>query len=215
MTEEIKIVASISAKSTLKWFFIMISGLFFTLICFFVILFQNSNYAGGGHGNVYALLSGLFLNNICGFVLFAGAPVFIFLYFLIANKAAIQQLIYLTWNNKVFAGYVDSKVVLLVDKITGSNNWASTISNESMLRLKLLEANRNDKESSKIKKKIINYLFQKIRLDDVDFKREDLKLSEVVSMKLNQFISESVEPSLLFFWLLLLFQIILFVVAQF
>ncbi|AWK06771.1 hypothetical protein HYN56_22075 [Flavobacterium crocinum] len=214
MKEEIKIVAGISAKSSLKWLFIMISGNVFTISCFLIILFQNAEFAGGGHGNAYAFLAGLFFNNICGFILFAGAPVFSFLYFVIANKAAIQQMIYLAWKNKTFAGYIDSKVILLTDKLAGSNHWVSSMSDESMLRLKLLEANKNDKETSRIKKRIINYLFQKIRLDDVDFSKEDLKLSEIVSMKINGFISESVEPSLMFFWLLLLIQIVLFVVAQ-
>lgn len=215
MKEEIKVVAGISAKASLKWLVIIIIGNLFTLICFLIILFQNAAFAGGGHGNVYAFLSGLFLNNICGFILLAGAPVFAILYFLIANKAAIQQMIYLTWKNKVFASYIDSKVVFLVDKITASNNWSSNVSNKALLKMQLLEANRNDKESSKIKKKVINYLFQKINLDDVDFSNKNLKISEVVSVKLNQFISETVEPSLLFFWLLLLIQVVLFIVAQF
>jgi len=215
MKEEIKVVAGISAKSSLKWLVIMIIGNLFTLILFLIILFQNADFAGGAHGNAYAFLSGLFLNNIYGFILLAGAPVFAILYFLIANKAAIQQMIYLTWKNKVFASYIDSKVVFLVDKLTASNNWSSAVSNKALLKMQLLEANRNDKESSKIKKKVINYLFQKINLDDVDFSNKDLKRSEVVSVKLNQFISEAVEPSLLFFWLLLLIQIVLFVAAQF
>jgi hypothetical protein len=215
MKEEIKSVASISAKSSLKWLVVMISGNLFTMIIFLIILFQNGSLAGGGHGNAYAFIMGLLLNNICGFILFVGAPIFAFLYFLIANKAAIQQIIYLTWKNKTFAGYVNSYVVLLVDKITASNNMASRISNGAMLRLQLLEANKNDKESSKIKKRVINYIFKKVRLDDVDFSNKDLKLSEVVSMKINQFISEAVEPSLLFFWLLLLLQVVLFIGAQF
>ncbi|MGE8339601.1 MAG: hypothetical protein ACN6OI_01090 [Flavobacterium sp.] len=215
MKEEIKVVAGISVKSSLKWLVIMIIGNLFTLILFLIILFQNADFAGGGHGNAYAFLSGLFLNNIYGFILLAGAPVFAILYFLIANKAAIQQMIYRTWKNKVFASYIDSKVVFLVDKLTASNNWSSAVSNKALLKMQLLEANRNDKESSKIKKKVINYLYQKINLDDVDFSNKDLKRSEVVSVKLNQFISEAVEPSLLFFWLLLLIQIVLFVAAQF
>ncbi|MBZ4033643.1 hypothetical protein K6T82_02625 [Flavobacterium sp. 17A] len=215
MKEEIKIVTAISAKSSLKWLVIMIIGNIFTLICFLIILFQNGSFAGGGHGNIYAFLSGLFLNNICGFILIAGAPIFAILYFLIANKAAIQQMIYLTWKNKGFADFVNSKVVVLVDKLASSKNWTGTISNAAMLKLQLLEANRNDKESSKIKKKVIGYLFRKINLDDIDFSNKELKLSEVISIKLNQFISEAVEPSLLFFWLLLLFQVVLFIAAQF
>ncbi|WP_281232718.1 hypothetical protein [Flavobacterium gelatinilyticum] len=215
MKEEIKIIAGISAKSSLKWLSVMLTGNLFTLICFFVILFQNVHFAGGGHGNLYAFITGLFFSNICGFILFAGAPVFGALYFVLANKTAAQYMLHLTWKNKVFSSYIDSKVVFLVDKLTSSNNWAGKASNAAMFRLQLLEANRNDKENSKIKKRIIGYVFKKINLDDIDFSNPDLKLSEIVSIKLNNFISDAVKPSSLFFWLLFLLQLGLLIASQF
>jgi len=84
-----------------------------------------------------------------------------------------------------------------------------------MLKLKLLEANKNDKESSKIKKKVISYLLNKISFDNVDFANKDLKLSEVISGNIKRFVSETIEPSFLVFWLLFLFQLVLIVVAIF
>nr|WP_294784598.1 hypothetical protein [uncultured Flavobacterium sp.] len=175
MKEEIKMAASISAKSSLRWLVITVCGTIITMLFFTIILFQNADFAGGGHGNVYAFIIGLAMNNIPGFILLAGAPIFAILYFLIANKVAIQQMIYLTWKNENFASYLNSKVVFLVEKITASNNLTSAVSNQTMLKLQLLEANRNDKESSRIKKRIINYVFKKINLDDVDFSNKELK----------------------------------------
>ncbi|MFB9076423.1 hypothetical protein ACFFLS_24420 [Flavobacterium procerum] len=214
MKEEIKIAAKITAKTSLKWFTIVFIGGLFTLICFLIILFQNMGLGGGGHGNAYAFTVNLFLNNICGFLLFVGAPAFAAGYFMIANKVAIQTMIHQVWENKM-GKYIEEKVILLVDKLTASQNWANSASNATMLRLKLLEANKNDKETSVIKKRIIGYFFAKINLDDIDFSNKDLKLSEIISFKLNRFISETIEPSFLFFWLLLAFQLILIIAAQF
>jgi hypothetical protein len=214
MKEQLKSAAKITAKSSLKWITIVSLGNLFTLICFLIILFQNTSLAGGGHGSAYALVVNLFLNNICGFLLFAGTPLFMVGYFMIANKVAIQTVIHQVWKNNA-SKYMEDKVIFLVDKLTASNNVANSISNGTMLRLQLLEANKRDKESSAIKKKAIGYVFSKIQLDDIDFSNKDLKLSEIISLKLNKFISEAVEPSFLFFWLLLSFQLILIIAAQF
>ncbi|TDW49046.1 hypothetical protein EV144_103571 [Flavobacterium sp. 270] len=214
MKEEVKLMANITAKSSLKWITIVLLGNLVTLICFFTILFENISYAGGGHGNVYAFFRNLFFHNICGFLLLVGAPVFAIGYFMIANKVAIQSMIHQLWTNKM-GSYLDAKVILLVDKITDSNKVANSISNESILRLQLLEANKRDHESSRIKKKAIGYFFSKIKLDDIDFSNKDLKLSEIISFKLNKFISETIQPSFFLFWLLLAFQLVLIVVAQF
>lgn len=214
MKEEVKLMANITAKSSLKWITIVLLGNLVTLVCFFTILFENISYAGGGHGNVYAFFINLFFHNICGFLLLVGAPVFAIGYFMIANKVAIQSMIHQLWTNKM-GSYLDAKVILLVDKITDSNKVANSISNESILRLQLLEANKRDHESSRIKKKAIGYFFSKIKLDDIDFSNKDLKLSEIISFKLNKFISETIQPSFFLFWLLLAFQLVLIVVAQF
>ncbi|MBE8726562.1 hypothetical protein [Flavobacterium hungaricum] len=214
MKEQIKSAAKITAKSSLKWITIVLLGNLVTLICFLIIMFQNISLAGGGHGNVYTLIVNLFFQNICGFLLFVGAPLFAVGYFMIANKVAIQTVIHQVWENNA-SKYIEDKVILLVDKLTASHNVTNSISNAAMLRLKLLEANKKDKESSMIKKKAIGYLFSKIQLDDIDFSNENLKLSEIISAKLNKFISEAVEPSFLFFWLLVSFQLILIIAAQF
>jgi hypothetical protein len=214
MKEEIKIVARITVKSSLKWFTIVSIGTLFTLICFLIIIFQDNGGSGGGHGSVYAYLVNLFSYNFCGFLLFIGTPIFVLGYFMIANKVAIQTVIHQIWENKM-GSFIEEKVVFLVDKLTASNNWTNSISNKTMLKLKLLEANKNDKESSKIKKKTISYVLNKISFDNVDFANKDLKLSEVVSGNINKFVSETIEPSFLFFWLLLLFQLVLIIIAIF
>src|SRR6187551_2567615 len=109
MKEELKFAARTTAKTSLTWITIFLTGNILTMTCFLLILFQNATLAGGGHGNVYAFIINLFLNNLGGFILFTGAPIFIFLYFMVANKIAIQSMIYHLWKNKT-ASYIDTKV---------------------------------------------------------------------------------------------------------
>lgn len=133
---------------------------------------------------------------------------------MIANKISIQEFIHQIYKNKA-GDVLESKVTRIVDKVTDKNDWLKTISNETLLRAKLLETNRLSEDSSKVKKKAIAYLFKKISLNDIDFTNKDLKLSNVLSSKLNNFILEKSKPSFLLFWILIILQIILFIWAQF
>lgn len=219
MKENLKLIAKITAKTSLKWLMIVIMGTLLTLIFFSIVLFQSTGYTDtrmghAGEASVYLILVNMFSRNICAFILLVGAPVFTFLYLMIANKYAVQYTIYQIWQNKL-GSVIEAKVVTLVDFIIAKNNTAGGISDAAALKLKVLDANRTSPDTSKIQKKAIAYLFNKIQLDDVDFKKEDLKLSDIVGMKLNNIVAELAEPSLLFFWILFGLQIVLFVVSQF
>lgn len=210
MNEKIKIAAKIGGKTFLKWIFILILGCIITSIFALIALYKNIDLAGGGHGNAYVFLITLPFADFCGFLLLVGSPAFIALYFIIANKIAIQNTLYLVWKNKA-GDFVTSKIGSIINKLTEKKEWANTISNEAMLRAKILQANKDDHSSSKLQRKVINYGFKKIKLDDIDFQNEDLKLSDVLINKFNNFISEVSKPSLKLFWLLILLQIILLI----
>lgn len=216
MNENIKIASRITAKTFLAWSIVVFVGSIITFLCIPIVLFQvgDLGLAGGGHGSPFALVIGLFSTNICGFILFMGAPIFIGLYFTIASKIAIQSIIYQIWKNKA-GSFVENKIIIITDKLTSKNDWTSFLSNETLLRVKLLEANKKDKETSKIKKKTINYLFKKIKLDDIDFTNDNLKLSDIILTKVIKSISETTKPSFCFFWLLISFQLILIICSQF
>ncbi len=213
MKENIKTGVTIIAKATLKWLIPLATGTLFSVIYLMITLFQNIRLAGGGHGNAIALMINLALNNPCAFILVVGFPVFIVLYFLLANKIAIQSVLYLMWKNKA-QSFAENKVIKIVNKVTDNSETINSITNESMLRLKLLQENNKGQEDSKIKKKVINYLFAKVKLDDIDFKNKDLKLPEIISTRISRILSEAIKPSYLFFWLLLVFQLVLFLGAQ-
>lgn len=213
MHEDLKLYAKITGKALLKWALVVTSGLTLTIVFFFFILFQNSAGAGGGHGSALAFVINLAAGNPCGFVLFAGAPVFTFLYFMVANKITIQSVIYDMWSKKA-SGFVEPTIKKIADRLTSKQNWINDVSNEALLRARLLDANKNEKTTSKTNKKVTNYILKKIRLDDIDFGNEKLSFANIISDKLKNYISEATKPSFLFFWLLFLLQIALFTCAQ-
>lgn len=213
MKESIKLYAKISGKAFLKWFLIVASGIVITLVFFFIILFSNASGAGGGHGNPFALLISLALEDVFGLLLFAGAPIFIILYFLIANKVAIHTVIYEIWTNKAVV-YVEPAVQKIAEKITSKQNWISTVSDQAMLRAKLLDANKNDKSTSTLNRRVLNYAFKKIKLDDIDFQNEKLTLADILTSKLKNFISESAKPSFNLYWILIGIQVVLLICSM-
>lgn len=214
MKENIKLFTKIAFKSFVKWLLLVFSGTIVSTIFLVIILFQNSSLFGGGHGNAAAFVFGLLVNNIFAFVLVAGFPVFIFLYFMIANKHAFQQAIKQIYNNKIDT-ILENRIESIVDKTLNKNSFSHNMSNENILRSKLIEVNKADEDTSKMKKKIVNYLFKKINLSDVDFNDKDLKLSKLISRRIEYFVAEKIKPSLFFFWIMLLLQITIFIFAQF
>lgn len=212
MKESIKLYAKISGKAFLKWLFVIVSGIIITMIFFFIIMFKDISGAGGGHGNALAFILNLALQDFFGFLLFAGAPVFIILYFVVANKIAIQTIIYEIWTNKAVQ-FVEPAVQKIAEKITSKQNWITFASDQAMLRAKLLDENRNDKSNSSLNKRVLGYVFKKIKLDDIDFKDENLTLADILTLKLKNFISETTKPSFNLFWILLGIQVLFLILS--
>ena len=210
MKENIKLATKIGGKAIVKWLFIFIMGNTLTLTIFLIALYTNLQLAGGGHGQVVALFMGLLTDNIFAFILIFGAPGFIALYFVIANKVSIQNIIYLLCESKA-GDYVSDKVGAIAGRITDKEGWRNEISNKAILKARLLQASKSDPETSKLQRKVIGYGFEKIRLDDVDFQDENVKLSTILQTKFRNFISDTTKPSLKLFWGLAFVQIILLV----
>ena len=202
MNENIKTVAKIGAKSTLKWIGILAMGIGITLLLFTLVLVQNHKFFE------------LATTNPAGFALLIGAPIFIFLYFVIANKYTIQNIIYSVWVSKG-QDFVEPLVEKISTKITAKVNWSSAISNQAMLKARLISENATAVETPKLQRKVLNYAFKKVQLDDIDFKDENLRLTDVLILKIKSFISTVSKPSLTLFWIVASIQIVLFVVSQF
>lgn len=202
MNENIKTFAKIGIKSTLKWFGIFAFGTGITILFFTLVLIQNRKFFE------------LTTTNPAGFTTLISVPLFIFLYFIIANKYTIQNIIYSIWINKGHE-FVEPLVNKIGTRITSKTNWTSEVSNQVLLRAKLINENANDIETPKMQRKILNYVIKNINLDDINFKDENLRLTDVLVLKIKSFISTVSKPSLTSFWIVVLVQIVIFTVSQF
>jgi len=206
MIEHVKLAAKIGGRSLLKWILLVAAGCFLTFISIAVVLFDNAELGGGGHGVVVAFTLNLFFQNTIGFLLLAGSPVFIFLYFMVANKIAIATTIHQLLKHKA-GDMISSQVGRLVEGLTQSGTWVAKGSDAALLRAKLLQANMDDPNTSKLKRKVIQYVSKKIQLDDIDLQDGNTKLSTIVVGKVEHFMHETAKPSLKLFWLLVLVQL--------
>lgn len=206
MIEHVRLAAKIGGRSLLKWILLVAAGCFLTFICVAVVLFDNAEMGGGGHGAVVGFILNLVFQNTIAFLLLVGAPVFIFLYFMVANKIAIATTIHQLLKHKA-GEMISSQVGRLVDGLTKSETWVAKGSDAVLLRAKLLQANMDDPNTSKLKRKVIQYGFKKIQLDDIDLQDGNTKLSTIVVGKVERFMHETAKPSLKLFWLLVLVQL--------
>lgn len=220
MNENITKFAKIAGLAFLQWIIVVATGFILNIILFFVALFQNlpdigmASHGGGGILIVVFVLIGLLVENPFAFILVVGAPFFIIGYFAIANKISIRYSIDQVWKTKL-SDVIITRLKKIIDKITNNSDRITAFSDATVLRAKLLDANRNDLQGSGIQRKILNYIFKKIKLDKVDFKDENLKLSDVISEQLHRFVSEFAKPSYRWFWILLIFQILVYIISLF
>ncbi len=210
MKENFIAAAKIGGKTALKWAFIFIIGNVVTIITFLIAFFGNAELAGSGHGTIIGLFIGLLTNNFFAFLLIFGAPVFIALYIVVANKTSIQNVIYQLWQGKM-GDYISSKVGAIAKNITDKEGWRKDLSDKALLKAKILQLAKNDEDTSKLQRRVISYGFKKIRLDDINFQDENLALSDILTQKFNNFISDTTKPSLNLFWVLVLLQIALLI----
>lgn len=206
MKENFKIAVSIGSRVIGKWILMVALGTLLTIILFGVALAHTAELAGGGHGNIYAFTIGLFLTDFCAFLLIFGGPVFIFLYILIANKTTVQTAIHLLWKNKA-GEYITKHVGAITKALVNEKTKAHQITNQAMLKAQLVQKIQVDPNTTKLQRRVITYGLKKIKLNDIDFQKEDLHLSDIIEHKFYNFISEAVVPSWKLFWLVVALQI--------
>ena len=214
MKETIKVAGRITLSSMGKWALVVFLGCFITLITFLIAFFWNIDLVYGEEHKFSAFFYGLLSENIPGLILVFGAPIFVVAYIVFANKISIQNIIYLLFKSKA-GEYVMSAIVNALNKVTQKKGWHSEIINKAILKAKVLHELQNDPNASGLQKRIINYGFKKVSLEDVDFQNEELNLSEILSEKFRHFFAEMIKPSLLYFWIAILVQFVLSIVSLF
>lgn len=212
MKETIKVAGSIALKSLAKWSLIVFLGCFITLITFLISFLWNIDLLFVDDQTFSGYFNDLLHQNITALILIFGAPLFVVVYVIMAKKVSIQNIIYLLIQSQA-GDYATSAIVTAAEKITQKKGWHSELIDKGVLKVKMLQAAKDDPKTSQIQRSILRYGFKKINLDDVDFQQEDLQLSTLLVEKFKLFFTETVKPSLFFFWMLILLQMVLMIAS--
>lgn len=139
--------------------------------------------------------------------------IFLFLYFAFASKYAIQTSLYLLWENKL-SDFVLPKTLAYLEQISNASSpeWLKNAANKALLKTKLLDEVKKDKNIKRIQRYALNFGFKKLKLKDTDFE-QDQPLASIICQKINNAITRTGKPSLFLFWLMFVSQIILLLLA--
>ncbi|KAJ1499945.1 hypothetical protein HMI54_011241 [Coelomomyces lativittatus] len=211
----------IIGKSTLKFVMVVALGIALCLLSIIVSYYSLSHQPDAGStmghvghtGSALAMMLAWFSLDFWSAILFfSSLLIFPFLYFVLANQAAVQTAIYQIWSNKL-SDWVAPKVDQYLQKLEAKQpNWMKHTSDKALVKLKLLEANKTDNQTPQLQKKVISFLLKKVKLDDVDFQKDSITITSILSEKLVETLNEFAAPSNTFLWIVFGAHLLLFLI---
>ncbi|MBL3658881.1 hypothetical protein [Fulvivirga sediminis] len=217
-------ISKILAKSFFKWLSTIAIGLGLSLMAFTIGTILVINAAGDGPGYPGAAHTGG-LGAIMGVIILFSTDfwamllatlsllVFPFLYLNIANKAALHGAVYLLWKNNMET-WITEKFTFYVKKIVSKeNSIAKNIDDKATVKARLINSIRSDQSTSKWQKKVLTYVLKKIKLEDIDTLADDEKVSDFITKKILDFVSDIGAPSNKFLIITLLIHLLLIPIA--
>lgn len=212
MKNQIVRFTKILARSSFKFFLLLISGSVLSLMAVILalLLFAGNSSSDAGHmghtgsglGAVLSMFVMFTIDFWASVLLFSSLLLFPVLYFMVAQKTAIHTALHLLCKEGLtdwVGPKIEAYLLSLENRQTG---LLKTTSDWSLLRLKLLEESRNDPQAPKMQKKVLRYLLKKVRLDDVALDRDNLSFSGILTAKLYLIIEDTTQPSYSLFLLL-------------
>jgi hypothetical protein len=178
-------------------------------VCFIVSLFliQNttgSGFAGaraGGLGAIVGLIT-MFAREFWVASLFWSSFGSIILYFLVAQSYAVHTVVALVWREKM-SGFVFARIERYLQKISAARpDWMKSLGEQALLRVRLLDAVRNDPSLGRVERTVLQFGFRQLKLDDVNFQDSSVGIASIVNAKVEAKLSEIATPSLFHFHLL-------------
>lgn len=189
-------IAFSSRQSVWAWFKIVFIGSLFVLLDLVIGFYLFLNGSQGGIAILLILLG--FLN----------IPLFVVL----ANKQAIMHFIHNMYAHKrtdVIEPRIEKLVSAILEKQPGfvkeNPSW-------KVFRAKLSQENRRDNQSW-LYRKVTGYCLGKIQMDDVNFADPNINWVAVISTRLQQFIAETLEPSMKYVWFVCGLNVLLIILA--
>jgi len=213
MNDNLKYTAKLFGSATFSFIKINILGqllfAFIGVITLCTIVYQSGN--GMGHITGSAIIMLLFALRPIGFSLTVLSLIAIpFLLFSLGNKYILSKTIHKLLSDK-------GEVLLfpIIDKVLNKikSNQPDLLkkgTDTAKLKLKLIQEIK-DSSDNKWLKKIIIYGFQKVSLEEVDFKDENVSFTEIIKDKIITGLKNVSEPSRKFFWIILGLDILLFI----
>ena len=218
MNDNLKYVTKLFSSATFSLFKINILGqlliAFITVTSLITIIYQSSG-TGMGHVNGLAVITFLLAIRPIGFGLTLLSLFIIpFLLFSFGNKYVMTKTI-----NKLISDKGEVLLFPIIDKILNrvkekQPELLKTGADKAMLQLKLIQAFKDSNENKWLKK-ILVYGLKKIKLDEVDFKDENVSFSEIIKDKIITALKNISEPSRNFFWIILGIEITLLILISF
>ena len=218
MNDNLKYVTKLFSSATFSLFKINILGqlliAFITVTSLITIIYQSSG-TGMGHVNGLAIITFLLAIRPIGFGLTLLSLFIIpFLLFSFGNKYVMTKTI-----NKLISDKGEVLLFPIIDKILNrvkekQPELLKTGADKAMLQLKLIQAFKDSNENKWLKK-ILIYGLKKIKLDEVDFKDENVSFSEIIKDKIITALKNISEPSRNFFWIILGIEITLLILISF
>ena len=218
MNDNLKYVTKLFSSATFSLFKINILGqlliALITVTSLITIIYQSSG-TGMGHVNGLAIITFLLAIRPIGFGLTLLSLFIIpFLLFSFGNKYVMTKTI-----NKLISDKGEVLLFPIIDKILNrvkekQPELLKTGADKAMLQLKLVQAFKDSNENKWLKK-ILVYGLKKIKLDEVDFKDENVSFSEIIKDKIITALKNISEPSRNFFWIILGIEITLLILISF
>ena len=226
MKKTVTLYAKIIGKAIFKGALISIPGIFISIVFFLVALYQGISifgevYGGGGGGMghsgllaAWIFMSTFAIKNTAGFILLVSAPWAITFYLALTNKTMILTVLNEIWRKKA-QDFIMPKIQTYSENIVQKTDQFDWIKDAAVLKVKLLEQTRNDPETNGLKKRVINYLFKKTKLNEVNYEIDKSEVPHQITTKISDYISEVSAPSWFWFRIIFFLQIILFIISLF
>lgn len=217
MKENLKYIAKLSTTALFSFLKINILATFSTVIVAiigFFLLTKNINAGNSGHASPLPFLLMTFLARPLGSILWylicLGSP---FLFFTLGNKYILQKL-----ASKIITDKSESAINPLLEKVlqkfkTKQPEVLKNTGDFSVNKLKLIQEIKNDQSENNWLRKIIVFGMKKIKLEDVDFSKEDQNFFDIIKEKTIQSLQNITKPSRKPIWIAIAIQwiILLFI----
>jgi hypothetical protein len=133
----------------------------------------------------------------------------------LASGYTLKKTLFLVWDHQLGDFFIE-KLSLYVDKVIqrvaerkGTSD--ATLKKESIKELRLEV--KQDSTTSKLQKRLLNYLLKKVNLDDIDWKSDPAKIKNQVLARVKEYIGEKLMPSKFWIRLAMILPIVLMVLA--